>query len=147
MDLLPVSPFISLCLCFYLRYLRAWFLEKNPHPETVSARVFVTTNSGTGLSASQVTRSLQRSCSFHLDCTRKPTALSLRHMFATYYWKSWSDGTFWTHVRTREHFLSLMAARLNTGVRMLKDIYISMGVVMTSPGDTVVPFPRELEQL
>jgi hypothetical protein len=139
MDILPLSSFVSKMILFYHKFVRESFAQQYRDRECVDSLVFVHTATGRSLSSADVTRLLQSSCRWCLgDRNLTPTSNSLRHAFATFYWKEWRRGSIYTHIKERRVFLEALACRLNTSPKMLRSIYISEGVLVPLTGDALL---------
>ena len=130
-------------LLFYWKWIRPLWAAKNPQIDLVASTVFLETESGLALSPARITALTKKSAKFFLDRNVEPTVLSLRHAFATYYWKEWRNQRIWSDVYHVEDFLRRLGFRLNTSPSMLQEIYIVERYVLNYDGDTLIPYSDE----
>lgn len=140
-----ISNATSKLLLYYQQYVRDAHAQQYSLRGLVAARFFVRTDTGKGLEPGDLRGLLQKSCQRHVGAGRQPTSLSLRHCFATHYYKEWMAHRIWPHIADVEYFLRKLAFRLNTSAHELRRTYINDGLMAAINSDTVAPFPAYID--
>ena len=137
-----MAPFPGKMLLFYVKHVRDVFIVENT---AAPPRIFLSTKTGKGIKSQALTKIVTRSARFFLGNEElAPTPLSLRHCFATYYWRQWRDGKVWSHITCKTQFMRKLAFRLATSPKQLKDVYINERLVIPIGGDALIEYPEDL---